>query len=480
MGCVGEAALALMQLEGFGNRPVQKMSGGQQQRVAVARALVIEPDVLLMDEPPGALDRQLRQQVQVELRRLHLKHGRTTIQVTHDQEEALVLSDRIAVMGVRLIHQFGTAAEHYARPANSFVAGFVGESKLLAARVLRVADGMAQRSRRSTPRPPKPPGSSRWSKRTSLPSGRGWIWALQLATAPQCVRLPGRQRRSSMRADGWCCRACKTGGHFVQEATGEPTGMLNESAVKRVRARMPAPTDADHAEGVRFGQALGNRHGITGVVDASVGAWHARVHRGLAADDALTVRVAATARVDPAEETADALARVSTLRNESAGLAMLKVHSAKFFIDGVFENRTTTMLADYSDAAGGNAPPLFAPEQISDLFAAFDSARFQIPCHVIGDRAVRAALDGLAAAPRANGHWPSLHQMAHVQCIDPVDLPRFAELGAMANIQPFRARHAPSVDLALNMIGPDRGRLMHAFRRLLDARAPFALSSAWG
>jgi len=126
---------------------------------------------------------------------------------------------------------------------------------------------------------------------------------------------------------------------------------------------MPAPTDADHAEGVRFGQALGNRHGITGLVDASVGARHARVHRGLAADDALTVRVAATARVDPAEETADALARVSTLRNESAGLAMLKVHSAKFFIDGVFENRTTTMLADYSDAAGGNAPPLFAPSR---------------------------------------------------------------------------------------------------------------------
>ena len=92
---VGEI-LSLMRLDGFADRAVQQMSGGQQQRVALARALVIEPDVLLMDEPLGALDKQLRRSVQLELRRLHQKLGRTTIYVTHDQEEALVLSDRIA------------------------------------------------------------------------------------------------------------------------------------------------------------------------------------------------------------------------------------------------------------------------------------------------------------------------------------------------------------------------------------------------
>lgn len=270
------------------------------------------------------------------------------------------------------------------------------------------------------------------------------------------------------------------GGHFVLDAAGEPTGMLHESAVKWVRARMPAPTDADYAGGVRFGQALANRHGITGVIDASVGARHARVYRALAADAALTLRVAATARVDPEEKTADALSRVSALRAEAAGLKMFKVHSAKFFIDGVFENRTATMLADYSDAAGGNAPTLFAPEQIPELFTAFDAARFQIHTHVIGDGAVRAALDGLAAARAANGAWPALHQLAHVQCIDPADIPRFADLGAVANIQPFWARHAPSTALTLDMIGPDRGQLMYAFRSLVDARAPFALSSDWG
>jgi len=137
-------ALALVQLDGLGERQIQQLSGGQQQRVALARALVIEPDVLLMDEPLGALDRQLRKAVQLELRRLHEQHGRTTIYVTHDQEEALVLSDRVAVMRNGRIEQIGSSTELYAHPANAFVAGFIGESNLLAATVLRVDKNEAQ------------------------------------------------------------------------------------------------------------------------------------------------------------------------------------------------------------------------------------------------------------------------------------------------------------------------------------------------
>jgi len=137
------AALALVQLDGYGDRRIQHLSGGQQQRVALARALVIEPDVLLMDEPLGALDRQLRKTVQLELRRLHEAHGRTTVYVTHDQEEALILSDRIAVMHNARIVQLGTAAELYTAPVDAFVAGFIGESNLLPARVLSVAAGNA-------------------------------------------------------------------------------------------------------------------------------------------------------------------------------------------------------------------------------------------------------------------------------------------------------------------------------------------------
>jgi ABC-type Fe3+/spermidine/putrescine transport system ATPase subunit len=130
------AALALVRLETYGDRRIQELSGGQQQRVALARAIVIEPDVLLMDEPLGALDKQLRRQVQLELRRLHEEHRRTTIYVTHDQEEALVLSDRIAVMREGRIEQLGSAGDLYSRPVNAFVAGFIGESNLLPARLV--------------------------------------------------------------------------------------------------------------------------------------------------------------------------------------------------------------------------------------------------------------------------------------------------------------------------------------------------------
>jgi ABC-type Fe3+/spermidine/putrescine transport system ATPase subunit len=139
-----EAALALVELAGFGSRPIQSLSGGQQQRVALARALVIEPDLLLMDEPLGALDRQLRRGVQLELRRLHEEHRRTTLYVTHDQEEALILSDRVAVMRLGRIEQIAPVAELYADPVNAFVAGFVGESNLLPARVLSVSGGEAR------------------------------------------------------------------------------------------------------------------------------------------------------------------------------------------------------------------------------------------------------------------------------------------------------------------------------------------------
>ena len=138
------AALALVQLEGYGGRSIQQLSGGQQQRVALARALVIEPDVLLMDEPLGALDRQLRKIVQLELRRLHEAHRRTTVYVTHDQEEALVLSDRVAVMRDGRVVQIGTAAELYGRPADAFVAGFIGESNLLPAKVTAIMGHTAE------------------------------------------------------------------------------------------------------------------------------------------------------------------------------------------------------------------------------------------------------------------------------------------------------------------------------------------------
>ena len=139
-------ALRLLQLEGLASRAIASLSGGQQQRVALARALVIEPDILLMDEPLGALDRQLRKEVQLEIRRMHLRAPRTTIYVTHDQEEALVMSDRVTVMRSGRIEQIGTAQELYRSPANTFVARFLGESNLIPGEVIDLADGRARLS----------------------------------------------------------------------------------------------------------------------------------------------------------------------------------------------------------------------------------------------------------------------------------------------------------------------------------------------
>lgn len=268
-------------------------------------------------------------------------------------------------------------------------------------------------------------------------------------------------------------------GHFVKDAKGAPTGLLYERATTWVEDRKPAPSDADFAEGVRFAQGHANAHGLTGLLDASVGERHARVYRRLVEADALTARILATVRIDPSETIAAAVARAETLRRECQS-EMFRIHSAKFFLDGVIENRTAAMIEPYSDAAGGNAPLMFSPNQINDMFVAFDAARFQIHVHAIGDLAVRAALDGIAAARAENAPWPAWHQIAHVQCIDPADIPRFAELGVVANIQPLWARAEPSVtDVAVPMVGPERARWIYAFRSLRDAGALLALSSDW-
>lgn len=127
--------LKLVQLEGFGKRRITQMSGGQKQRVAIARALINRPKVLLLDEPLGALDLKLRKQMQIELKRLQRKLGITFVYVTHDQEEALAVSDRIAIMNNGIIQQIGTPKEIYQRPNCVFVATFIGLSNILEAKV---------------------------------------------------------------------------------------------------------------------------------------------------------------------------------------------------------------------------------------------------------------------------------------------------------------------------------------------------------
>ncbi len=127
--------LRLVDLRGYGSREIHQLSGGQKQRVAMARALVNEPAVLLLDEPLGSLDLKLRLQMQAELKALQHEVGTTFIYVTHDQGEALTMSDRIAVMNAGRVEQVGTSEEIYARPQTRFVAGFIGEANFLEGRV---------------------------------------------------------------------------------------------------------------------------------------------------------------------------------------------------------------------------------------------------------------------------------------------------------------------------------------------------------
>lgn len=134
--------LGAVHLERYADRMPAELSGGQQQRVALARALVYEPPVLLMDEPLGALDKKLRESLQMEIKRIHREVGTTFVYVTHDQEEALVLSDRIAIYSDGRIRQVGSAEELYERPADTFVADFIGEGTLFGGEISSVGAGV--------------------------------------------------------------------------------------------------------------------------------------------------------------------------------------------------------------------------------------------------------------------------------------------------------------------------------------------------
>ncbi len=135
-------ALDMVQLGAFHERKPIQLSGGQQQRVALARALVFEPEVVLMDEPLGALDKKLREQMQMDIRDIHHRLGLTIVFVTHDQTEALTMSDRIAIFNHGKIEQIGRPSEIYDRPKTQFVAEFIGETNLLGGKVASSSNGV--------------------------------------------------------------------------------------------------------------------------------------------------------------------------------------------------------------------------------------------------------------------------------------------------------------------------------------------------
>ena len=189
-----EAALSLVRLDGYGDRLPSQLSGGQQQRIAVARAIVFEPPVLLMDEPLGALDKKLREQMQFEIKRIQEELGITVIYVTHDQEEALTMSDRVAAMNRGSIAQVGSPRELYLSPENTFVADFIGKMNFIQGECLDTGpDGAEVRLLNGDLVRAKCPNLQ--SART-LSKGRG----VQIAIRPERLRIsaPNADKNNAM------------------------------------------------------------------------------------------------------------------------------------------------------------------------------------------------------------------------------------------------------------------------------------------
>jgi putative spermidine/putrescine transport system ATP-binding protein len=220
-----ESALALMKMEQFAERGVHELSGGQRQRVALARAVVFEPAIMLMDEPLSALDRKLREHMQLELRRLHERLGVTTIYVTHDQREALTMSDRIVVMERGRIVQTDTPQSLYGRPRSRFVADFIGMSSFLP--VTATANGVSF-------------GEHRWSSDGAdvpdLPGGKGF---LVLRPETLCV-LEGHDR-SFNTLPAILRSASYEGDAIFLEADAERGVTLKVRVPIEDNARIPAP-----------------------------------------------------------------------------------------------------------------------------------------------------------------------------------------------------------------------------------------------
>jgi predicted amidohydrolase YtcJ len=268
-------------------------------------------------------------------------------------------------------------------------------------------------------------------------------------------------------------------GHIVRDGAGRATGMLHEEAINWACGFLPETSDETLAQGLKAGMAHANRHGITGVIDPWIVERHVRIYGAAAAEGGLSLRVAGAMLVTAADTVETMMARLLPLR-AAHGTADFHLNAAKFFLDGGLENRTAAMIEPYADVRGGNAPLMFAPDQIAALFTALDAARFQIHVHCIGDRATQAALDGFAAARAANGAWPALHQIAHVEVVHPDDLRRFGELGVMANMQPLWAANDPIIpEPTWELVGAARMGHVYPFRSLIDAGAPFCLSSDW-
>ena len=226
-------ALAIVGLEGFQPRSATRLSGGQQQRVALARAIVHEPRLLLLDEPLSNLDAQLRDEMRGELKRLQSKIGITTVYVTHDQSEALALSDQIAVMDRGRISQVGSPQDIYFRPLNPFVARFVGATNLLSGRLLRTADGSGE---------VEVLGGRHI--RCLVPQAIEYPGSVSVSIRPESIKLVARGENSAQ-ANGNCLAGRISGVTFLGSARRVEVASDGINLQVTTAADLPLPADGE-------------------------------------------------------------------------------------------------------------------------------------------------------------------------------------------------------------------------------------------
>jgi predicted amidohydrolase YtcJ len=270
------------------------------------------------------------------------------------------------------------------------------------------------------------------------------------------------------------------GGRIERDpASGEPTGTLRESAQRLVARLLPPRTQAEIRAGIRRALAMANRFGITAVHEAAAGPGLLEAYAALDSAGELTARIIAAIETDPraGPQQVDSL---RAWRARYAGRQYFAPRAAKIFADGVIEAKTAALLTPYLDGTGRSGEPNLSPAAMDTLVSALDAAGFQVHIHAIGDRAVRMSLDAYAFARRHNGPRDARPIIAHLEVIDPADIPRFAELGVIPSFQPLWAWADNYItDLTVPVLGPERSRWLYPIGSVARTGAHLTAGSDW-
>ncbi len=252
------------------------------------------------------------------------------------------------------------------------------------------------------------------------------------------------------------------------DAAGEPTGTLREDASELVASHLPKYTKAEYLDGLRLALRMANGFGITSLYEADASEELLEAYAELDRRGELTARVFAALHVDVAKGP-EQVAHLVELRKRFSG-RNLHADAVKIFADGVIEAHTAALLEPYIDTPGNAGKPNIEPAALDTLVIALDRAGFQIHIHAIGDRAIRMSLDAFGAARKANGPRDSRHHIAHLELIDPTDIPRFRELGVIANFQPLWAYADTYIkDMTEPQLGPARSRWLYPIGSVLKS-----------